>query len=147
MAIFIKSHFPTEEEILFFYFTIVHQMLKLCDVESYPFCYSITTQFLTNTFWYFRVHALLRVGLIKIDENKLKKMDPGISSVSLSQVTPIIVVLASGIAVAIFITIVERLLFWKTLHYKFQGIKHKRCRKNIKHFISEFMLLRIFKRD
>jgi hypothetical protein len=46
--------------------------------------------------------------------------------VSLSQVTPIIAALASGTAVAILITIVERLLFWKALRYKFQGIKKKR---------------------
>jgi hypothetical protein len=74
-------------------------------------------------------------------------MEPGISIVSLSQVTPIIAVLASGTAVAIFITAVERLLVWKALHYKFQGMKSKRNRENIKHFISELLLLRIFKRD
>jgi hypothetical protein len=63
-------------------------------------------------------------------------MEPGISSVSLSQVTPIIVVLASGIAVAIFITIAERLMFWMPLRYNSKASRDKPYLK--KHKIFHF---------
>jgi hypothetical protein len=82
-------------------------------------------------------------------------MDPGISSVSLGQMTPIIAILASGTAIAIFIAITERLIFWKgtalqITNYKLQITKHQEKGKNaesIKYFFLERMLLKRFKRD
>lgn len=64
---------------------------------------------------------MLRTGSIKSDEEKMAKIEPEISSVSLSQVTPILVVLASGIALAIFTAMAGRLSLWKTLHNKLQA--------------------------
>jgi uncharacterized membrane protein (DUF106 family) len=55
---------------------------------------------------------MLRTGLIKRDGGKLVQVESGISSVSLAQVTPILVVLTSGIGMAIFVTMVERVLLW-----------------------------------
>jgi hypothetical protein len=74
---------------------------------------------------------MLRTGSVKPDKEKLAKLKTEISSVSLRQVTPILVVLTSGTAMAIFITIVELLSLWKALRYKLQ---------NVIYLISERML-------
>jgi hypothetical protein len=56
---------------------------------------------------------MLRIGLIRIDGEKVASVESDISSVSLRQVTPIIVVLAAGVLAAILIGTVERLLLRK----------------------------------
>jgi hypothetical protein len=56
---------------------------------------------------------MLRTGLIRVDREKVSRVESDISSVSLRQVTPFIVVLAAGVLAVILIGTVERLLLRK----------------------------------
>jgi hypothetical protein len=80
---------------------------------------------------------MLRTGLMQIDGEKLAKVQSDMRSVSLSHVTPITVVLASGVFMATFIGAVERLLLRRS---KRRGIMRKIRSKpfqNTTHCISQ----------
>jgi hypothetical protein len=65
---------------------------------------------------YSRLHAMLRTGLIRMDEEKVASVESDMSSVTLRHVTPIIAVLTAGVLAAILIGTFERLLLRKAQH-------------------------------
>ena len=80
---------------------------------------SLPFQLIINKYLYFRLHDMLRTGLVKMDGGKVASVESELRSVSLRQVTPIIVVLASGVLTAILIGVVERL---KAQHCEWRDI-------------------------
>ena len=98
--------------------TSFHYHVTLCQMASLLTC-SLPFQLIINKYLYFRLHDMLRTGLVKMDGGKVASVESELRSVSLRQVTPIIVVLASGVLTAILIGVVERL---KAQHCEWRGI-------------------------